>query len=173
MIGMPRHAKDSPLPPSPAALPADHRLDFDSAPAAEVRAALAREINGFHARTFAYDPQRFALLLRGPGEALRAGLIGVLSWEWLFVEAVWVHDDLRGQGVGRVLMARAEAHALEQGCHSAWLDTFQARDFYLSHGYEVFGVLPDYPAGQSRSFLRKSLSDVASASAPRPTRQVE
>ena len=157
------------MPPSPAVLPPDHRLDFDGAPAPEARAALAREINGFHARTFAYDPQRFALLLRGPGEALRAGLIGVLSWEWLFVEAVWVHDDLRGQGLGRVLMARAEAHARDQGCHSAWLDTFQARDFYLSLGYEVFGALPDYPAGQTRSFLRKALNGPGAASAPPPT----
>ena len=84
--------------------------------------------------------------------------MGTLSWGWLFVEAVWVSEALRGRGVGRALMAAAERHARESGCHSVWLDTFQARDFYLSLGYETFGVLEDYPPGQQRSFMRKALA---------------
>ena len=40
---------------------------------------------------------------------------------------------------------------------SAWLDTFQARDFYLGLGYETFGVLDNYPPGQQRTFMRKVL----------------
>jgi ribosomal protein S18 acetylase RimI-like enzyme len=83
----------------------------------------------------------------------------VMSWGWLFVDALWVHPDLRGQGAGRALMAHAERRAGAAGCHSAWLDTFQARGFYEAIGYRVFGTLEDFPAGQTRSFLRKRLSD--------------
>jgi GNAT superfamily N-acetyltransferase len=69
-----------------------------------------------------------------------------------------VSEALRGRGVGRDLMAAAERHALEAGCRAVWLDTFQAHDFYLGLGYEAFGVLDDYPAGQQRTFMRKALS---------------
>jgi GNAT superfamily N-acetyltransferase len=77
---------------------------------------------------------------------------------WLFIRYLWVSDSLRGRGIGRELMAGAEAHALERGCHSAWVDTFsfQAPGFYPKLGYEVFGEL-DYPPGHKRIFLRKRL----------------
>jgi hypothetical protein len=55
-------------------------------------------------------------------------------------------------------LARAEAFAVVTRCHSAWLDTFQARNFYLRHGYREFGALEGYPQGQTRYFLRKALS---------------
>ena len=89
--------------------------------------------------------------------ALRAGLVGVLSGGWLFIESLWVDDALRGQGIGRALMASAEDHARAQGCHDAWLDTFQARGFYEQLGYVAFAELENYPQGQSRHFLRKAL----------------
>ena len=48
-----------------------------------------------------------------------------------------------------------EAHKTAHGCHSAWLDTFRAKAFYLALGYEPFGVLDNYPVGQSRIFMKK------------------
>ena len=58
-----------------------------------------------------------------------AGLSGETYCGWLFIKYLWVRDDVRGRGIGRELIARAEARALERDCHSAWLDTFsfQAR----------------------------------------------
>jgi hypothetical protein len=40
------------------------------------------------------------------------------------------------------------------------LDTFdfQAKDFYVKHGYEVFGVLEDCPEGHVRYFMKKICS---------------
>jgi GNAT superfamily N-acetyltransferase len=137
------------------------RIEFDAAPSLETRMALGREINDFHSRTVPHETRRFALLVRSddaaPDAPLDAGLVATLSWGWLFIEALWVSEALRGQGMGRRLMRRAEAHARSQGCHAAWLDTFQARDFYIALGYAPFGMLDDYPPGQSRHFLKKSL----------------
>jgi GNAT superfamily N-acetyltransferase len=142
-----------------ADLPHGLTLDFDETPAPELRAALAREINDFHSRTVPHQSRRFALRVTDDAGALVAGLIGVISWEWLFIEALWVGDSLRGQGVGRHLMQVAEAHARENGCHSAWLDTFQGRPFYEALGYEVFGELDRFPGAQSRYFMRRKLGD--------------
>ena len=136
----------------------DLPLQYDPSPAVETRAALAREINDFNARRFPFASTRFAFLSRDASGALNAGVMGTMSWGWLFIEAVWVSDALRGRGMGRVLMAAAERHAREAGCRAVWLDTFQAREFYLALGYEVFGVLDDYPPGQQRTFMRKSLA---------------
>jgi GNAT superfamily N-acetyltransferase len=145
-------------------IPAKLRLSFDAAPSAETRGALGYEIHAFHAQTVPYDAQRFALLLHDAANRLVAGLSGVLSWQWLFVEALWVGDTWRGRGIGRALLTQAEAYAVAAGCHSAWLDTFQARGFYLAIGYQQFGALNDYPRGQIRYFLRKRL--VAAMEAP-------
>jgi GNAT superfamily N-acetyltransferase len=147
-------------------IPNELRLSFDAAPSIETRVALGQEINAFHARTVPQDARRFALLLHAEGDRLVAGLSGVLSWQWLFVEALWVGDAWRSRGIGRALLALAEAHALAEGCHSAWLDTFQARGFYLALGYQQFGTLDDYPAGQTRYFLRKRLVRPASGGTP-------
>ncbi|MFL5255060.1 MAG: GNAT family N-acetyltransferase [Rhodopila sp.] len=147
----------NPLPNVPNGL----RLTMDTDPPADFRAGLGQLINQFHARTVPFHASRFALRLEDQDGRLVGGLSGVMSWGWLFVDAVWVHPDLRGQGAGRMLMAHAEHHAAAAGCHSAWLDTFQARGFYEAIGYSVFGTLEDYPAGQTRNFLRKRLSDDA------------
>lgn len=121
------------------------------------RAELARQIHAFNGQTVPYGARRFGLALRDAEGRLLAGISAVTNWGWLFIEAAWVDAALRGRGAGRRLMARAEAEARAQGCHGAWLDTFQAEGFYLALGYERFGVLEDYPAGQRRAFLRKRL----------------
>ncbi len=128
-------------------------------PPAEFRGGLGQRINAFHSASVPFEAVRFGLEVTRGG-VLVAGLSGVMSWGWLFVEALWVDAALRGQGVGRELMARAEAHALASGCHGAWLDSFQAVGFYQALGYARFGALEDYPAGQTRVFLRKSLRAV-------------
>jgi GNAT superfamily N-acetyltransferase len=137
--------------------PAELRFSHDTAPSIETRWALGEAINAFHARTVQQDARRFALLLHDRDERLAAGLSGAAAWQWLFVEALWVDDRWRHRGVGSALLSRAEAIARDAGCHSAWLDSFQAREFYLKLGYEVFGELEAYPAGQTRYFLRKRL----------------
>jgi GNAT superfamily N-acetyltransferase len=132
-------------------------LTLAEEPEPAFRAELARHINAFHGRTVPHEASRFGLALRAPDGGLLAGISGLMSWGWLFVEAVWVDETLRGQGAGARLMRRAEAHALAHGCHAAWLDTFQAEGFYLALGYERFGLLEAYPPGQRRAFLRKRL----------------
>jgi GNAT superfamily N-acetyltransferase len=161
-------SQDVPMTCNATGIPAGLHLSFDAAPSVETRGMLGHEINTFHARTVPHDARRFALLLRDEPGRLAAGLSSLVSWQWLFVEALWVGDAWRGRGVGRALLTQAEAHAVAAGCHSAWLDTFQARDFYLALGYRQFGALDDYPPGQTRFFLRKRLVAGRQEGSPSP-----
>jgi GNAT superfamily N-acetyltransferase len=106
------------------------------------------------------DFRPLALVIVDDGGQTVGGLWGRTAFGWLFVELLFVPDSLRGQGVGRELMRRAEAEAMARGCHAAWLDTFefQARGFYERLGYTCFGELDNYPPGFSRYFLRKMLT---------------
>ena len=45
------------------------------------------------------------------------------------------------------------------GAYLSHLDTFdfQAKDFYLKHGYEIFGTLENCPPNHNRYYLKKAL----------------
>jgi GNAT superfamily N-acetyltransferase len=135
----------------------DTHLRFENNPSPEVRNILSKKIDEFNDRGMPFESERFAFLLHDAADCLVGGLSGVLYRDWLFVEALWVDNARRGTGLGRELMKQAETHAMAKGCHSAWLDTFQACGFYEKLGYKVFGVLDDYPARERRWFLKKRL----------------
>jgi len=132
-------------------------LTLDTDPPQVFQRELGERIEAFMVQTVPGDLHRFAFTLHDAEGALAGGLSGAMYWDWLFVAALWVDESRRGRGAGRALLAAAEAHAAAAGCHSVWLDTFQASGFYEKLGYSVFGRLEAYPAGQTRRFLRKSL----------------
>jgi GNAT superfamily N-acetyltransferase len=94
------------------------------------------------------------------------GATGYASFDWVFLELLFVPETLRGQGVGSQLLARVEAFGSEHKMIGVWLDTFsfQARPFYERHGYTVFGTIDNHPIGGQRYFLQKRL-DTPTASA--------
>ena len=100
-----------------------------------------------------------AVLVKDEEDKVLGGLWGTTGWQWLFVHLLWLPEKLRGAGLGRDLLRRAEAEAITRGCGNVWLDTFsfQARGFYEKLGYTVFGTLEGYPPGQRRYFLQKRL----------------
>lgn len=81
------------------------------------------------------------------------------SWKMLFVDILWVDEAYRGQRIGTGLIKKVEEEAKKQGCTLIHLDTFdfQAKDFYLKHGFEIFGVLDDCPPGHQRFYLKKKI----------------
>jgi GNAT superfamily N-acetyltransferase len=89
------------------------------------------------------------------------GLFGFTQWNHFFVAALYVEQQFRRDGIGRELMKRAEALALEQGCDVIYLDSFdyQAPGFYEKLGFKVFGKLEDYPPGHQRLYLEKRIRD--------------
>ena len=102
------------------------------------------------------DKKPISVFVRRENEIV-AGAEGTTLWKWLNISRLWVHEGLRGSGLGSTLMQCIEDAAKERGCIGSCLDTFsfQALPFYEKLGYTLFGTIPDWPPGQARHYLYK------------------
>jgi RimJ/RimL family protein N-acetyltransferase len=142
--------------PEPQASPED---------TAVIRDGLAR-FNVARTQHTYYSP--LAIFLRDDRGAVLGGALGDVWGGWLELTFLWVAEPVRGQGYGKRLLQAAEEEARTQGCRGVFLSTFsfQAKPFYERLGYEVFGKLPDNPAGHALYFMKKSLEVRRSNSEP-------
>jgi len=106
-------------------------------------------------------------LLRNPRGAWLGGVMCMYWGGWLHVRSLWISEAIRGRGQGRRLLRAAEGYAVEIGGYASTLETFspRARSFYEHCGYSVFGSLPDYPPGNTKYYLRKTLVSAAELAA--------
>lgn len=89
-----------------------------------------------------------------------AGINAIIyHWGILYIDVLFVSEQHRRKNLGRTLLQQVENDAKAMGATLSHLDTFdfQANDFYLKNGYQVFGVLENCPAGHKRYYLSKSL----------------
>jgi ribosomal protein S18 acetylase RimI-like enzyme len=107
------------------------------------------------------NDQKLVLTVRGSDQALLGGLVGVQYWNGMFIDLLWVHERLRGRGVGTELMKRAEAAARSRGGEVIFLSTwsFQAPGFYEKLGYTSFGTLEGMPPSARRIWYSKRIGD--------------
>ena len=86
------------------------------------------------------------------------GITGEIYWDWLEINDFWVNENFRGNGLGSLLLSKAEEVALGKEATKVLLTTFefQARSFYELHGYKVVGEVKDYPPGSSYYTMVKS-----------------
>ncbi|WP_211767024.1 GNAT family N-acetyltransferase [Kutzneria sp. CA-103260] len=75
----------------------------------------------------------------------------------LFVDLFYLPPERRGAGLGRRILAEAEREAVRRGCRAGVLYTinFQAPEFYVKSGWQVFGEVPSVD-GVSSVFLSKA-----------------
>ena len=88
------------------------------------------------------------------------GLHGRTSLGNLFIDIVFVPEQLRNRKIGTRILLMAEDEAKQRGCQRAVLYTvsFQAPRFYEHRGWREFGRIPCDPPGTSRVFMTKELS---------------
>jgi N-acetylglutamate synthase-like GNAT family acetyltransferase len=139
----------------------NYEITFHETPSDEDLKVLSDGLEA-HTRELFPDKARtyIALFLRDENGSIVGGVDGNYgTFEWLYVNALWVQDDLRCRGYGAELMDRIETEAKKHGCRNAFLNTmsFQAPGFYKKIGYKVFAELEDFPGEHSRIFLRKKL----------------
>ena len=100
-------------------------------PAADFRMALANATS--------------AVLLAREGQALAGSVLVGFDGHRGWVYYLATDPAQRGQGVGRALMAAAEAWLIERGCPKIQLmvrgDNLAAKGFYAAIGYEVQDVV--------------------------------
>lgn len=94
------------------------------------------------------------------GEIIAGILSNMYCWNCIYIDVLWVKEEYRKDGLGTKLLKELEKIAKEKDCHLIHLDTFdfQAKDFYIRHGYEIFGVLDQCPENHKRYFMKKIYS---------------
>ncbi len=99
------------------------------------------------------------LALKGSDGQVYGGVLCDVFLYCLYIDVLWVDERVRGDGYGKALMLEAERIAKENGCTFAHTTTFsyQSPDFYQYLGYEIFGILDEYPNGIKQYFLKKKL----------------
>ncbi|WP_321834011.1 GNAT family N-acetyltransferase [Clostridium butyricum] len=88
-------------------------------------------------------------------------IVGINSkmycWNCLYIDVLWVKEEYRKEGLGSKILNEIEKVAKDKGCYLIHLDTFdfQAKDFYIKHGYDIFGILDECPQRHKRYFMKK------------------
>ena len=80
------------------------------------------------------------------GGIIAGCVAGVSGWDTLHIDAFWVDEPCRGQGVGARLLDEIEREAREKGAYlatTAGVDLQTA--FFTEHGYEISVVFEDQP----------------------------
>jgi GNAT superfamily N-acetyltransferase len=116
------------------------------------------DYNAEHAGT--WDPRPLAVLVRERSSGhVVGGMLGRTSLGLLFIDLVYIPEELRGRQLGTRMLHMAEEEAVRRGCRGAVLYTinFHAPGFYERHGWREFGRIPCDPPGTSRVFMTKEL----------------
>lgn len=94
------------------------------------------------------------------GPELIAAFDGIIFFDWLSINRLWVAEEHRRKGLGKRLMYEIEKAAAERGCVGCYLNTFdfQAHGFYEKLGYKEFGIIEDCPIGHKRFFMQKRIA---------------
>ncbi|MBR5424549.1 MAG: GNAT family N-acetyltransferase [Clostridia bacterium] len=102
------------------------------------------------------------------GAIIGGCLLKIDEWNVADLDILWVDECFRRQGLGSMLIRKAEQVSRENGCGLITLGTFdfQARPLYEKHGYRVYGVLDNYPQGHCNYSLMKRLDEPRPAYVP-------
>ncbi|WP_148881364.1 GNAT family N-acetyltransferase [Streptococcus sp. Marseille-P7376] len=92
------------------------------------------------------EPQDYYLRLEEDGQLISL-LHAQQVLENIHVKALVVDKEHQKKGLGASLLAELEEKAAEAGVTSITLSTksYQARDFYIKQGYEIYASLEDVP----------------------------
>ena len=137
------------------------QLVFEPKPTPEDVRFLEERLYEFNAAaTGIHDGRLLAFFVRGDGGDILAGLCGHTWGGVCEVRQLWVHESLRGQGVGRALIEAAEAEARRRGCRQMLVEThsFQGPDFYHKLGFDQIAHIEDNPLGHQHMVFRKMLA---------------
>jgi ribosomal protein S18 acetylase RimI-like enzyme len=107
-----------------------------------------------------YEGALFTKIIRDQNSNIIAGISG---WTWALVSEItllWVKEEYRKNGLGKMLLKAAEDEIIKKGCTTILLRSynFQAPLFYEKNGYETVYILDDFPNGYKHYNLVKRIT---------------
>ena len=135
-------------------------LDLDERPSADDLRQILDGVRTYNRAAVGQQrPRAVACFLRDDEGRIVGGAHGDLWGHSVHIAAMWVAESQRGKGYGSALLRAVEDHAATRGHLLVYLETtsFQARPFYESLGYRVFGELVGIAEGCTLFFLHKDL----------------
>ena len=105
------------------------------------------------------DYKQIAFIVENNQEIVGGIVAYSVIWKILYIDTLWVKNTYRRQGIATALLNNVLESAKNYGCSIVHLSTFdfQGLDFYLSQGFEVFGILNYSPDGHKEYFLSKRI----------------
>jgi GNAT superfamily N-acetyltransferase len=135
------------------------RIDLDDNPSAADLQQVLDGVRAYNRAAIGQErPRPVACFLRDDDGRILGGAHGDMWGLSVHIAAMWVAESERGKGYGSALLTAVENYAANQGCRMSYLETtsFQARPFYESLGYQIFGELVGIE-GCTLFFLKKDL----------------
>ncbi|CDZ81884.1 putative acetyltransferase [Candidatus Rubidus massiliensis] len=101
----------------------------------------------------------FRIFIKDAHGIVLGGASGTIFYGSLYVDMLWLKEELRHQGLGRKLMMEAEKIGRERQCTFVTLNTmdWEALSFYQKLGYEIEFVRKGYSNDSQMYMLRKEL----------------
>jgi len=92
-------------------------------------------------------------------DSFSAGAVLSVYGTWLEISFLFVNEDRRGKGIGKLILKEIEDLARARACTKICLNTFsfQARPFYEKCGYTVVYEKKNYPITSNQYFLEKDI----------------
>jgi GNAT superfamily N-acetyltransferase len=136
-----------------------YEVVIDYSPSEADNAVVKEGLIQCYEAKFGERDKQFSIFLKSESGKVFGGIQAMFDSEAMYIEALWVEENVRKQGYGAKLLVEAEREAIQNRCLFSLVDTwdFQAEGFYLKHGYERIGELKNYWHGHSKIFLRKPL----------------
>lgn len=138
----------------------------DESECREIESFLIDRIDEFNVEATGYrDGRLLAATVRDDEGDVVAGINGHTWGGCCEIAHLWVHEQHRGQGLGKALMLAAESEAGRRGCEQVVLLThsFQAPEFYERLGYERKYAIEGRPKGYADIVYVKRLGGTTGA----------
>lgn len=90
---------------------------------------------------------------------LVGGIVFQKSSDVIWIDALWVDNNFKRQGIGRALIDQLFGVSKSEGVQSLQLNTFfpEAKSFFKACGFETVSSIPNWKYGLTCYFMRKFL----------------
>lgn len=101
----------------------------------------------------------FGIFIKDTQGVVLGGVNGFSCYGCLYVDMLWLKDELRKQGLGKKLMMEAEKIGCKRRCTFSTVDTmdWEALPFYQKLGYSIEFVRKGFEKESKMYMLRKEL----------------